>query len=214
MNLRKYENCEEWLAPVKAYDRTLASAVTHIHLAICLADDIGDRAVMPDKASHCLWEAMKTINAFVHNPKAWALLYPVINRIYEAEQRNLTFIPGRDDVEEEIETWFTRASLLDLYFEAACCVDQSLDTKGNRKWFWDFKFYCLAADDCQDLIQGTFEDLRQCRRNIVILRKYGHDGYFGWEKRKDEIKKKAEEFLEGLAVKPPKDKRLEYFMRG
>lgn len=212
MNTGKYANCEAWLAPVRLFDPEFAEGVEKIHYAICMADDIADRAIHPKEAPDLLWLAIQGMSKIVNSNYA-ERIKNVLERILKSEIANLNFIPGTALIEDDLKVWKTRASLLDLYFEAWVCVDSSIDTIENRQWFKGFKKRVLILDDCADILTGSFEDLIQCRRNYVVLSEYGYDGYMNWKDNKGKIIKAAEKIKLEVSFEDPKDQRLKIFMR-
>lgn len=211
--MTKHDKIESWLAPVKLYDAGLACAIEAIHASIMLADDIADRAIKPNEVSNSLWEMVLGLNYFIQHPEKWERIHGVMQRIYRSEVNNQTFIPGGLSVEMELEIWKTRADLLDLYFEAWIIADPSFDTDKNREWFKEFKKHVLILDDCRDIETLTFEDLRQCKRNYVVLKTLGPEGYFGWERNAQELSAAAQSIRETLSLAEPEDSRLKAFMR-
>lgn len=212
--MSKYENTKAWLAPVRLYDEEFAAAIEDIHLAVCLADDIADRKVYPGEVSHSLWAAFNGVGYFVKHPEKWPRILESVKKIYDSEIANQTFIPGALPLEQDLDLWIKRSSLLDLYFSAWCVADPSFDTVKNWKWFEEFKKYVLILDDCCDIEDGTFEDLHQCKRNFVVLTKLGASGYFGFQERIEELKCAAKEVRESLKLMNPEDLRMKAFMRG
>lgn len=212
MHTQKYDNCSSWLAPVRLYDADFAEAVQKVHYAICMADDIADRAIHPKEAPELLWLAVQGISGILNLTYAQKIK-DVLERIFKSEVANLCFVPGMMSLKEDFEIWETRASLLDLYFEAWVCVDSSIDTIENRQWFKGFKKRVLILDDCADILTGSFEDLIQCRRNYVVLSEYGYDGYMNWKDNKGKIIKAAEKIKLEVSFEDPKDQRLKIFMR-
>lgn len=213
MNTGKYANCEAWLAPVRLFDPEFAEGVEKIHYAICMADDIADRAIHPKEAPDLLWLAIQGMSKIVNSNYA-ERIKNVLERILKSEIANLNFIPGTTLIEDDLKVWKTRASLLDLYFEAWCCIDPSIDTVENWEWFEEFKKYVLVLDDCEDIESGSFEDLIQCRRNYIILKSFGYEGYIDWKNKKDRIVEAMRSIKEKTFIENPQDKRLTIFMRG
>lgn len=214
MHTTKYKNCGPWMEVVKAYDPGFAVAIGCLHKAICMADDIADRALGTQNVSECLWLGMKGIGRLIDRPLVWHRYENILERIYQSEIDNLKFYPGEKSVEDELKVWIGRAVFLDLYFTAWCCVDETFDTPENWEWYGKLKRHCLILDDCRDIETDTFEDLEQCRRNFVVLRRFGTEGYYGWREKKEQLKQAAREVRESLKLEEPPDKRMMIFHGG
>ena len=214
INQVKYSNDKYWLGYVASRDAEFCEAISGLHQAICIADDIADRAVAPYNAVHQLWYAISAMSYFVTYPLKWGKIKPVIERIYKSEQDNQDFVPGKMDVVDELAIWETRSSLLDLYFTAWCVADSTVDTKDNWEWFEKFKLYCLTLDDCTDIESGEFEDARQCKRNYVMMNYNYPDSYTNYEGQKQQLKFKSESIRGSLKLDDPIDSRLIEFMKG
>ena len=212
--LSKFENTKKWLDPVKLYDPDFAEAIDHLHMAICFSDDVADRALSSSYSSMALWRAFSGVEYFIKNPEKWPLIQKVLERIYISEENNLKFIPNSRPIEEELIIWETRASLLDLYFQAWCIADNSFDTLENWEWFKDFKRLVLILDDCRDIEDGIFEDVIQCRRNYVVLKEFGFEGYIGFGKDKiSSFQDASKKIRESIKIPEPKDNRMNAFRR-
>jgi len=211
-NELKYANTEGWLAPIYEKDPEFAEGLEKIHDAICMADDIADRQMHPEHASGAVWLALIGMDILVTRPSYWPRMKEALRGILTAEKINLEFVPGRFDPEEDLKLCLTKASLIDFYFQAMCCLDPTVETEENREWLHRFKEYCLIIDDCDDILSGTFEDLRNCRRNYVVLKYYGEEFYFHWKHNKEELARKAAEIKAGMKIAPPLDARLMFFV--
>ncbi len=208
------QNIEAWLAPVKLYDEGLAHAIEAIHSSIMLADDIADRATKPNEVSNSLWEMVLGLNYFIEHPEKWPRIHDAMKKVYQSEINNQLFIPGALPADQELDLWETRGDLLELYFEAWVVADSTFDTESNRAWFKEFKRYVLILDDCRDIESLTFEDQRQGKRNYVILKTLGPEGYFGGTQNAEELIAAAQEIRESLTLSEPEDRRMKAFMRG
>lgn len=208
----KYANVEGWLDPVYEADSDFAEGLEKLHDAICMADDIADRQVHPDMACSAVWLTMIGMDIMLTRPSYWPRVKKALVGILEAEKQNLQFIPGRNDVEEDLRLNLGKAALIDFFFQALCCVDPSVETEENCEWLTQFKEYCLINDDCEDILSGTFEDLRNCRRNYVVLKYYGEEFYFHWKHNKEELIRKAKEVQQSLQIQAPRDARLKIFI--
>lgn len=214
INEIKYNNNKYWLDYVRRKDSEFAQAVDGLHYAICLCDDIADRAIHPKMVVEQLWFTISSMNYFIIHPDKWDKIRTVIDNIYKAEQTNQIFVPGKESLEEDLKKWSLRASFLDLYFIAWCVADSTVDTKDNWAWFEKFKLYCLTLDDCTDIESGEFEDARQCKRNYVMMNYNYPDSYTNYEGQKQQLKFKSESIRGSLKLDDPIDSRLIEFMKG
>ena len=208
----KYQT-KVWLNALEEEHPTLTQGIRSLHRAICLADDIADRQLHPEHSAELLWKSILGLADLNESGHFWSM-FKVLNRIYDAEVINLSYVPGQFPLEEELELWKLRANDLDLYFEAFCCVMPDLRNEKNEKWFEEFKRYALIHNDCMDIITSAFEDLIRCRRNFVVLTGFGSSGYFNWRDKIDQLKQEAQKVLDGLVLSEPSDERLKIFMRG
>lgn len=207
----KYRN-SKWLNPLRDSHFKLVEGIELMHNAICMADDIADRATDPRYAAGMLWNGIFSTHLLTGTSE-WPKFFQIINQIYRAEINNYNFIPGKFSVDEELKTWATRSSLFDLYYQAWCVAYPEIDTQENREWFEKFKKFSLISDDCADILSEEFEDLRQLRRNYVILKTYGTEGYFGWKSKKMEIMQKAYDIREHLYLEEPQEEKLKVFFK-
>lgn len=208
----KYSNTEGWLSPIHEKDPDFAEGLEKLHDAICMADDIADRQINPDYACQAVWMTLIGMDILTTRPSYWPRIKKALMEILEAEKINLRFIPGKDDLEEDLKLCLGKASLIEFYFQALCCLDPDVETKENCEWLRRFKEYCLILDDCADLLSGTFEDLRNCRRNYIVLKYFGHEFYFHWLHNKEELVRKAQEIRDKMEIEPPLDDRLKFFI--
>lgn len=208
----RYANTEGWLAPIYDADPEFAEGLEKIYDAICMADDIADRQAHPDLAYQTVWLALIGMDLMLTRPSYWPKIRGALFEILQAEKEGLKFIPGQKEVEEDLDLCFEKAALVDLFFQALCCVDPSVDTIGNREWILKFKGYCVVSGDCEDILNGSFEDLRNCRRNYVVLKYYREEFYFHWKHNKEELKRKAKEIQAELKIDAPLDERLKFFI--
>jgi hypothetical protein len=202
-----------WLEPIRQKNIHLAEGLKLIHSAIFLADDIADRQIMPEMTSHILWQTMLGMAQLIISGDFLPFLL-IFQRVHESELSNLTFVPKQLSIEEELERWKTRSVLLDVYFEGLKRIDGDIDTKQNREWFERFKEFTLIHDDCMDILDGVYEDLNLCRRNYVVLKRFGLDGYFEWKNKVPELISAAQEIKQSLVLDEPADARLKIFTFG
>jgi len=208
----KYANPEGWLAPIYERDPEFAEGLEKLHDAICMADDIADRQMHPEHAASAVWMAIIGMDIMLTRPSYWPRIKKAMGEILAAEKMNLEFVPGQFDLEDDLKKCVARASLIEFYFQALCCLDPSVETKENCEWLRRFKEYCLILDDCEDILSGTFEDLRNCRRNYVVLKYYGEEFYFHWRNSKEDLARKAAEVKAAMKIDPPMDERLKFFV--
>ena len=213
-NSLKYYNCEGWLDPVAKENPGFYKSIEKLHYAMCLADDIADRKLMPHMVSEAVWMSIVGMDLMMDYPKEWQRIRPVLQMILESEKINLNYIPGQNELEKELSFWKTRAALLDFYRACLSCIDPKYNDPDNIAWFNEFKEFCLINNDCQGLIDGDFEDLIQCRRNYVVLKTCGHEGYFDWEVKVSMYQCEAVEILKGLKLSHPKNEEMEIFLQG
>lgn len=208
----KYWNVDGWLAPIRDKDPLFAIGLEKIHGAICMADDIADRQLHPENVSEAVWLTLVGMDILFERPSCWPRIKLALNAILESEKINLNYVPGKYDIEQEIKFCLGKATLIDFYFQAFCCLYPEVETPENLEWINELKEYCLIIDDCEDILSGTFEDLRNCRRNYVVLKYFGPDFYFNWESNKAKLIDKAKELKSSVKMDPPKDKRLGFFI--
>ena len=203
-----------WLEPLKRVDPNLYEGILKIHRAICAADNIADGVDAPSNVCFSLLDLAEGLSCL--KPEYFCRVQNVLKIIANSEIHNITFDPEKEETAEGLDLILvkTRASLLDLYFEAFCCVEPNLDTEENRKWFSKFKEHSLIFGDCRDIINGVFEDLRMKRRNYVVLKAFGRSGYFRWENKKSELQEQALKIRNELSLEVPKDQRLMIFLSG
>lgn len=210
----KFRNIE-WLDPLRGIDPQLHLAVLKIHTAICEADNIIDGVGKPEGVASSLKHMIDGLALIHQNQEHFKRIYLTLCRIGWNEMQNVDFNPKEPgDLESDLSVLMGRSSLLDLYFEAFCCVEPSLDSDQNRDWFSKFKDHSLIYGDCEDILSETFEDLRMKRRNYVVLKTFGRTGYEAWEEKKEVLKEEAERIRSELSLEVPKDQRLMVFLSG
>lgn len=204
---------DAWLEPIREKDESLFNGLKSIHSAIFLTDDILDGQATQIFAIDVLLQA--TIGCAKLAESGYLLNFmPILREIYRAEIINLCFYPKQLSIENELVEWRKRSSLLDLYFEGIRSIDESIDTPENRAWFEEFKEFVLIHDDCEDILSGIYEDLKNCRRNYVVLTRFGFDGYENWESKKTELNQAAQEIKSNLILRDPPSDSLRIFLCG
>ena len=198
----------EIFGAIKLYDEKVAKFLENLIKALTTADGILDRRL---RSEAVIDQAMYSFNAMywaAHMPKLFERLQNDFNAMLETERLSISFVPGRNSQEEDIEIVKGRGRIVMLHYEALCYVDSTFDTPENREWAEHMAEVALIANDCADILEGHFEDLIQCRRNYVALSRFEYDIYTTWRDRREDLVEAAKSVLCGLELKDPPDPRL------
>ena len=203
--MSKYQN-NEIFKVIGIYNVQVGDFVRALNNAICLTDDIIDHKIHTNYVLDIMAEMFEAM--YLAPKDLVEKIRPAVMDCLKSETENLTFIPCQSDKETELAKLYNRANLMNIYFECLCYVDETFDTEDNRKWLEEFKLAALVCNDCKDILEETWEDLIQCRRNYVILKYFDQDMYFKWRENKDKIKTTAQEVMSNFKLINPPDKRL------
>jgi len=172
--------------------------------AIKLTDGVVDHEFPPETCLDVFATMAMLMEVGVSIPK----LSLELGELIQGEYADLSYMPGSADLSDDIAIWSKKAGRLSVEFAIACGGDKTLDTPENWDTVKSWQIQGLIANDCDDLMTLRFEDLKQRRRNFVLLNKFGPDIYDTWPDRVEEIVNAAMKTYDSISFMKPEDQRL------
>jgi hypothetical protein len=209
----KHQNCDQWLNPIMEKRPKLAMALALFHETMTEADNIADGLQPAKYVTDCLWRSMSAMEVLAgEGPEIMNRICERIGHLAAAEQQAVRFDFARAiDVEKDIAINFEKGRVVELFFEAWCIIDPSLDTAENWEWIKHYREFLVIMDDIHDIESDQSEDLINARRNFIALSSFGYKAYQEWENKLSDMQKYANQVKTSFILYEPPCEALSVF---